>query len=400
MRRHPFCTQKQRGQILPLVGLMLVVLMGFAGLAVDLGYVQFQQRQQQSAADAAAVAGAQALIYKDSCSDSTDATTAADNDSSANGYTNGSGGVTVTVTLAPSLPAPFGSVTCGVEASISAPHPAWFSSLFGFTGNVGTEAVALVENSSDNCLTQLDTSGTPTFNGNLKVDAPGCSWQLNGSPTFNGGCGKATLDYIGYANGSVSNCSLARKTLPAADPCLTIPGCNYLTNNPPSTSPCTTVASGGGGAITAGCYNLTNGISPSSLGAGLYVFTGAGAINLGGLTASNITIYATGSTYLTLGGSGATLSACTTSCTNNAVANVLYFQTPSDSAATDTHGSGNNLTGLIYAPSSDMTISGNSGSGYSVFIIGDITINGGGNGMTFASPPPDESFAENAQLAY
>ena len=53
----------QAGQTLPLVALWLMVLMGFGGLAVDVGYWEYQQREQQSATDAAAIGGAQQLVY-------------------------------------------------------------------------------------------------------------------------------------------------------------------------------------------------------------------------------------------------------------------------------------------------------------------------------------------------
>ena len=386
----------ERGQVLPFVAICLAVLMGFAGLAIDLGYLQYQQRQQQSATDAAAIGGAQALITK-GCPDQTAAQTAAFNDSASNGFTNATGGVTVTV-INPPNSGPFSGVNCAVQVNLTSPHATWFSKLYGFSGLMTTTAIATITASGTGCMYILDPNGTPTFNGNLKLTAPGCTMLINGSPTFNGGCGKATINYIGIAGTNPGNCSVAESMLPVADPCPLIAGCNSLTKNPPSTSPCGAFS---GGAITPGCYNVTSsGINPSSMSPGLYVFTGTGAINLGGLTATGITIYAAGSTYLTLGGSGATLSACTTSCTNGAVANVLYYQVSSDTAATDTHGSSNDLSGLIYAPSSDMTISGNSGSGYTVFIVDDITINGGGTGMTFNSPPPNGSIIPTAVLAY
>ena len=50
-----------RGQILPLVVLMLVALLGIAAFAIDVGYAYYAKRQLQSATDAAALAGAQDL---------------------------------------------------------------------------------------------------------------------------------------------------------------------------------------------------------------------------------------------------------------------------------------------------------------------------------------------------
>jgi Flp pilus assembly protein TadG len=50
-RRH-----RQRGQVLPLVALLMVVLTGFAALAIDTGVAYDQSRTQQDAADAASLA--------------------------------------------------------------------------------------------------------------------------------------------------------------------------------------------------------------------------------------------------------------------------------------------------------------------------------------------------------
>lgn len=51
----------QSGQSLVLVALSLMVLLGVASIAVDYGYLAWQKRQIQNAADAAALAGAQSL---------------------------------------------------------------------------------------------------------------------------------------------------------------------------------------------------------------------------------------------------------------------------------------------------------------------------------------------------
>jgi uncharacterized membrane protein len=45
----------ERGQALAITALAVTLLMGFAGLAVDIGALRYQKRLQQSAADAAAI---------------------------------------------------------------------------------------------------------------------------------------------------------------------------------------------------------------------------------------------------------------------------------------------------------------------------------------------------------
>ena len=75
----------QRGAILPLMAICLAVLMGFAGLAVDIGYLEYQQENQQAATDAAAMGAAQ-RAFTDNCGNASDAVSAAYSDAALNGY--------------------------------------------------------------------------------------------------------------------------------------------------------------------------------------------------------------------------------------------------------------------------------------------------------------------------
>ncbi|HSR46810.1 MAG TPA: pilus assembly protein TadG-related protein [Anaerolineales bacterium] len=59
MKNH---TDGQRGQVLVLVALVLVLLMGFAGLALDGGNIYTDRRSAQAAADTAALSGALAVV--------------------------------------------------------------------------------------------------------------------------------------------------------------------------------------------------------------------------------------------------------------------------------------------------------------------------------------------------
>jgi uncharacterized membrane protein len=83
-----------------LVAVAPVVLVGLVGIAIDSGVLWGTKRKMQTAADAAAVAGAVASR------DSQSVTSAADNMASLNGFTNGSNSVSVTVTC------PYSSGSC------------------------------------------------------------------------------------------------------------------------------------------------------------------------------------------------------------------------------------------------------------------------------------------------
>ena len=60
-RRQVHRPQDERGQVIVLMVLMMVVLLGFAALVVDVGYAYYAQRSLQASVDAAALAGAQEL---------------------------------------------------------------------------------------------------------------------------------------------------------------------------------------------------------------------------------------------------------------------------------------------------------------------------------------------------
>src|SRR5579863_5287061 len=98
-----------RGGVLPLVALCLAALLGFAGLSVDVGFLEYKQQAQQSATDAAAIGAAQQLTMK-GCNGSASATTVADTDALNNGYGNG-GNVRVTVNNPP-LSGPYAGNDC------------------------------------------------------------------------------------------------------------------------------------------------------------------------------------------------------------------------------------------------------------------------------------------------
>ena len=62
-RQAAYVRQDERGATMVYLALVLAVLLGFAGLAIDGSNAYFQRRRMQTAADAAALAGARALAY-------------------------------------------------------------------------------------------------------------------------------------------------------------------------------------------------------------------------------------------------------------------------------------------------------------------------------------------------
>src|ERR1700746_2143779 len=86
--------QKQLGQVIVGAAVAMVVLAGFAGLAIDMGTLRYQKRLQQTAADSAAIAGAVNLEF------GSGVTVGAQNASAQNGYTDNAGGAVSSCTAA------------------------------------------------------------------------------------------------------------------------------------------------------------------------------------------------------------------------------------------------------------------------------------------------------------
>ncbi len=141
---------REAGQSLVLVGVGMVVLIGVLGLAIDFGYYRYVRRELQTAADAAALAGAMDLSYLD-------VTTAAQSASSENGFTNGANGVTVTV-YNPPHDGPYASSNYPtyVEAVVTQNNvPQFFSQILGVRPI--TLSASAVAAGGINCIYGLDT---------------------------------------------------------------------------------------------------------------------------------------------------------------------------------------------------------------------------------------------------
>ncbi len=83
----------QRGAVLPLVAILIVVLLGFAAFAVDLGYLHVVKGELQNAADAGALAGAGVLF--DSSGNLQDFSSVVEQTATATAALNKSGGEAV-----------------------------------------------------------------------------------------------------------------------------------------------------------------------------------------------------------------------------------------------------------------------------------------------------------------
>src|SRR5215471_6679538 len=218
---------KQSGQILVGMAAALVVLAGFAGLAMDMGVLRYERRLQQTAADGAAVAGASNLPYSG-------IDTAAQNSATQNGFTNNNSDCTsgavgcVNVTINhPPLYGPHSGNGAYVEAIVTAVHQTYFMNVFGVDRRtVVTRAVAtnISGGSKAQCLITL---GPPTaaiegvnVQGSAWINAPHCGISDNGNFDTTGNGYRVTANTFAVSGNCLGNdCSSPNAQCTAGAPC-------------------------------------------------------------------------------------------------------------------------------------------------------------------------------------
>lgn len=156
----------ERGQTLILVAVMLPVLLGVTGLALDVGTLYNHRRRMQTAADAGALAGANE-VWRARLLQVTPSGRA---QSGANGFTHGAGGVNVTVQHPPTTGFHVGDARY-VEVTVQQPAPTYLMKLFGFNEvDVVARAVAGAGANGENCIYALDESMPGAFQANSSAN--------------------------------------------------------------------------------------------------------------------------------------------------------------------------------------------------------------------------------------
>jgi len=344
----------ERGQLLPIFALMLVVIMGMAALGVDVGYWRYQQRLAQSAADAAAIAAADELNYPSLA----DWNAAAKNDAAANGFTD-NGGVSVSVTAdsPPTSGAYLGNVNA-VQVSVSQKQPVYFGAAFGLTPKwIGATATALLS-SPQTCVYAL-SGGADAIqaNGATQMTATTCGFSSNGGFVVPGSTVTAAL--IGYVIGPYAyngqSYPQAQPTLIAAnaDPCPSFSGCAYLKANPPNSGTCLNANPPyvlnptyyPGRYCTE--FNANQGAQTMTFAPGVYEFDDGMNVYGQTITGTGVTFYnGTGGGSMTIQSPNVNLSAPTTGNT----AGVVLYQNPANTAIFDQKSAATTFSGLMYFP--------------------------------------------------
>jgi Flp pilus assembly protein TadG len=393
------------GMVVILVATMLPIIIGTMALALDGGMLYLERQQAQTAADAAALAGAYTYSTTSSLSS---AQTAAQNVASHNGFT-----------------IPTSSITQPnanqIAVTVTANPPRFFSKLWNAGGlTVSTSATAAVSSGSGtvpystNSLILLDStmSGALTLAGSASITANG-GIQVNSSSgsavnANNTGHTSANISIVGgyttssggYLTGTVSTGASS-----VGDP---------LASMSVPSVPSTSSTNGLAGYPGYGSYTLQPGLytSSASLGnggtftmqPGLYYFQGGAGLTVANgatLTGSGVTIYMdTGGQISFQGGTTTTLSAPGSSPVGNAIQGVVYFQNrTSTTSPSFGNGSTINLTGTFYAPKAPLTFNGGTFPNLASQVIAD-SLNASNNATATVSYSSSKVAAKAGGYSY
>jgi hypothetical protein len=210
---------RRSGQVVVLASLALVAFMGMVAMAIDVGFLWATRRTMQTASDAAAVAGAEAL------SGGTSVSLASAEAAGLNGFTTGNGS-TITVNNPPKSGSYSGNASY-VEVIIAQAQPTFFMKVMGYkTTTVSTRSVSgsLAGPAVVYALNSSSTSGAVTIPSGSSVKIP-CSGIVSNSTSSSalslGSGASLTASSVGvvggYSGGSISP-TPKTKIAPAADP--------------------------------------------------------------------------------------------------------------------------------------------------------------------------------------
>ena len=406
----------ESGQVLALTAISFGVLMGFLALALDMAQVLYAKRELQTAADAAALAGAIELSYCGGTAGCAAMQTAVKQAARENGIAapnlvlqcalGSSTGTTVQMNNGPcALGAadPNQGNASYVEVAISKAQPTYFAGMLGFpTLSINTRAEASLA-SSPFCAYILNptASNALLLNGNATLTAT-CGIIVDSTSSqaavFNGNV-SVTTKAVDVAGGVLNNGNnslnpaptphsspltdpLAGLQMPSPGPCsysnYVVNGNSNVTLNPGTYC--------GGLILNGGQYTVT--FNP-----GTYVMTGNLIVNGGAsLVGSGVTFSFSSGSLTMNGNSHVDLTAPAT----GTYAGMLYLQSATDSSTVILNGdTSSGWQGTFYAPDAQLTLNGgNRSAAYTLLVVNTLTENGNDDfaiGSDYSSLPHGKS---------
>jgi Putative Flp pilus-assembly TadE/G-like len=408
---------RQSGQALVTTAISLFVLGGFSGLAIDMGVLRYEKRIQQTAADAAALAGATNIGFGGIVAGGQNAAV-------ANGYTDGSsntlssctgttaaiGTVCVQVTQGPTLAGdPHFGNTNYVEAYVSTVQPTYFMTLLNITQQTVTaRAVATNVSGGGPGPGCLYTLGAPSsaiegvnINGSATLNAPTCGVVDNGNYNTKGnalvvaastfavagtnivkGPGgtvtcTSTPDSCPTPNVAPSSDPEAGKLTPPCSPCTGGTAISISGNGGFTSAPGAVTYSNGTYYINPGTYTSISvtGVSSNTLvfNPGLYIVDSSAGMSIQGngvFSGNGVTFYFTNSGTMNM--TGTPTMQLTAPGPSGQYPGVLFYQDPLDTSGPSFGGtSGSYYDGLLYFPSAQITFYGTNNSTNVAMTIAD-----------------------------
>ncbi len=396
--------REEDGQVLVLAVLCMAVILGFVALAIDVGQLLLTKRQLQTAADAAALAGALEIQKCSSTANCTAMQNAATSALAENGLknptlvmqcaSNRGTGLTLTLNNGPcalGYSDPNSGDTSYVEAVVTKQQPMLFAKVLGIKPmTISARSEAGTANSSFCIYISADSKywGTST----------GTTWYMNSGAHLTSACGvvndsgasssiwfnhgshtSATEIYAhgGYSsnNGSHFSPDPTTGTLPIPDPLSWVPK--------PTAGGCTSVGpfSGKSNTLEPGTYcgfNINSGgsvtLDPGSTG--LYIFTGPVNVGDGGtLVANGDTLYFSSGSLQPNSGSEVDVIAPT----SGPYTGIALVEGPGNTTQmTVDSGAKITLQGAVYLPDAQLTLnSGGDLGAYTILDVQSLIVNSG-----------------------
>jgi Flp pilus assembly protein TadG len=365
----------ESGNVFVLAAMCIPILIGFAGMALDVGMLYRVRQNVQIAANAGAVAGA--LNYIHSASD-TSAQSAGAAAATVNGYTSGTNGATVTINAPPTS----GPLTSAgyVEAIVTENSPTTFMALFGFGKvNVTARAVAGSPITGDTCMWVNNF----TLKGSGSITAPGCGLYVGNTLDINDNGVTLSVAYIDLA-GTVTKKEPSPTPIPVTprtNPFGNLSGpatpsaCNITSTLTSVTSANVATVQGSGNQVV--CF--TNDVTLSSVtlngGAGggvVYVFENglsvSGTVQIGSGSCGATTCTTTAGAVMDIQGGSLSSSNwnlsifAPTTGTYNGIA-ILQPSTNTTKLQVQFGSNSTTLDGYIYAPGAEVFLQDEGGSG-------------------------------------
>ena len=413
---------EQRGQIVVIAALLAPVILGMAGIAIDLGFAMHERAKAANAADAAALAGADVLLNGGEIDQ---ARSAALTYALKNGYDS-----TKTTAYIPPTSGPHQGDSTYVEVRIATTNPTFFMRVLHIDSTaVGVRAVAGYLTTPKNyALVVLDKTACSAYNqssSSLTINGGGVmiNSSCNPSATQSGGSfvGATYLDYYytgGWQLGNNATTSVPPSPVTAQlpDPLAFLPRpipCTSTTTYTPAG--CTVLQSPDSGGtqanpgqthITASNSSLTlhpgvywGGITISGTGGtgnvtflpGTYIFAGGGTNSGGFVYSGSATVTGTGVTFFNTDDPSAT-SASKQPCgpyslTGNGVLNftaptsgtwkdMLFWQSDTCTETFKYSGGSWTTAGVIYLPKAQLSITGGGNLGAMQIVVDTLSYSG------------------------